>query len=153
VTAPLLRSPLTETVLTILRGTGQAIGDGSLPDASWIGQPNLPESEYQPFAVLSELTAAHSEGPIAASQGDWRMPYMLECFGIQRDQVSWIADKLRGALAVLRFSKLLLGADSYKIQYVRTDTFGAPQQIDTTYPSFWHQQESTTVYVTKEVGQ
>jgi hypothetical protein len=152
VTAPLLRSPLTELVLTTLRGTGEAIGDGSLPDASWIGQPNLPESEYQPFAVLSELTADHSEGPIGASQGDWRMPYMVECFGIRRDQVTWIADKLRGTLTPLRFTELTLGADSYKIQYVRTDTFGSPQQIDTTYPSFWHQQESITLYVTRKVG-
>jgi hypothetical protein len=151
-TAPLLRSPLTEAVLTLLRGTGQVIGDGSLPDASWIGQPNMPESSYQPFAVLSELVADHSEGPIGASQGDWRMPYMVECFGIRRDQVTWIADKLRGTLAQMRFTKLQLGADSYKVQYVRTDDLGAPQQIDTTYPSFWHQQESVTVYVSKEIS-
>jgi hypothetical protein len=152
VTAPLLRSPLTTLVLTTLREVGIDIGDGELPDASWIGQPNLPGSTYEPFAVLSELTADHAEGPFAASQGDWRMPYMVECFGIRREQVSWTADKLRGGLNQLRFSKLLLGTDSYKIQYVRTDSFGAPTQINVTYPVFWHQQDSTTLYLTKEIA-
>jgi hypothetical protein len=69
-TAPLVRSPLTELVLTTLRSVGQIVGDGEVPDANWIGQPNVPGSEYEPFAVLSELTADHSEGPIGASQGD-----------------------------------------------------------------------------------
>lgn len=151
-TAPLLRSPLTELVLTTLRTAGIDIGDGELPDASWVGQPNLAESDYEPFAVLSELTADHSEGPFGASQGDWRMPYMVECFGIRRDQVSWTADHLRGVLGPLRSTKLTLGDDSYKIQYVRTDVLGAPTQIDVTYPPFWHQQDSVTVYVSKEVG-
>lgn len=151
-TAPLLRSPLTTAVLTTLRTAGIDIGDGVLPDASWIGQPNLPGSEYEPFAVLSELTADHSEGPLGASQGDWRMPYMVECFGVRREQVTWIADKLRGVLAVLRFSKLTLGTASYKIQYVRSDSMGAPTQISVTYPPFWHQQDSTTLYLSKEVG-
>lgn len=151
-TAPILRSPLTALVLTTLRGHGVDIGDGQLPDASWIGQPNLPGSHYEPFAVLSELTADHSEGPLSAPQGDWRMPYMVECFGIRRDQVSWTADTLRGKLRTLRSTKLVLGTDTYKVQYVRVDSIGAPTQIDVTYPPFWHQQDATTVYVSKDVG-
>lgn len=151
-TAPLLRSPLTELVLLTLRGAGQIIGDGELPDANWIGQPDLPGSTYQPFAVLSELTADHAEGPLGASQGDWKMPYMVEFFGIRRDQVSWIADKIRGVLMELRFTKLLLGVDSYKIQLVRSDVIGAPTQINVTDPPFWHQQDNVTIWIGKEVG-
>lgn len=151
-TAPLVRSPLTEAILTTLRAGGQVVGDGEVPDANWIGQPGLPDSSYEPFAVLSELTADHSEGPIGASQGDWRMPYMVECFGIRRDQVSWLADTLRGTLAELRFTKLTLGTDSYKVQLVRSESMGAPTQITVTYPPFWHQQDNVTVWVGKQVG-
>lgn len=151
-TSPLLRSPLTAAVLAVLAGSGQVVGDGELPDANWIGQPELPGSIFEPFAVLSELAADHSEGPIGASQGDWRMPYMIEYFGVRRDQVDWIADRLRGALAGMRFSKLNLGVDMYKVQLVRADNIGTPQQIPVTYPPFWHQQDSVTIWVGKEVN-
>lgn len=151
-TAPLLRSPLTDVVLQTLVDTGQLIGDGVLPDANWIGQPNLPGSVFKPFGVLSELTADRAEGPLGASQGDWQMPYMIEYFGIRRDQVDWIADKLRGALLGLRFTKLELGENTYKVQLVRPTSIGAPQQIDVTQPAFWHQQDSITIWIGKEVG-
>lgn len=147
----LQRSPLTDLVLTTLRTSGQVIGDGEVPDANWIGQPGMPGSAYQAFAVLSELTADHSEGPIGASQGDWRMPYMVECFGVRREQVSWLADKLRSVLAPLRFTTVDLGDATYKVQMVRTDVMGAPQQILVTNPPFWHQQDNVTVWIGKEV--
>jgi hypothetical protein len=152
VTAPLQRSALTELILAELRKSDMAIGDGVLPDASWIGQPHLPGSEFQPFAVLSELTADRAEGPLGASAGDRRMPYMIECFAISREQVSWVADRLRGSLSAMRFTKLQLGEHTYKVQYVRGDSIGAPQQIDVTYPPFWHQQDNLTVWIGKEVG-
>lgn len=150
--ASLVRSPLTEQILATLRAGGRVVGDGELPDANWIGQPMAPGSEYEPFAVLSELTADHSEGPIGASQGDWRMPYMVECFGISREQVSLMADTIRGALAGLRFTELMLGTVNYKVQLVRADVIGAPQQIPVTTPPFWHQQDNVTVWIGKEVG-
>lgn len=152
VLAPIQRGPLTELVLTTLLATGQIIGDGDLPDANWVGQPNLPGSTFEPFGVLSELTADHSEGPLGASQGDWRMPYMLEFFGVRRDQVSWIADRLRGSLDGMRGTKLVLGVNTYKVQYVRTDNLGSPQQINVTNPSFWHQQDGITIWMGKVVG-
>lgn len=151
-TATLHRSPLTTAVLEALRAVYPFVGDGELPDANWIGQPNVPGSRFKPFAVLSELTADRAAGPLGAPQGDWQMPYMIEFFGIRREQVSAIADRLRGALNGMRFSKLQLGADTYKVQLVRTDNLGAPQRIDVTQPAFWHQQDSVTVWVGKDVG-
>lgn len=151
-TAALQRSPLTLAVLAALRVPGQVIGDGELPDANWIGEPMLPESVFEPFAVLSELNADHAEGPIGASQGDWRMPYMVECFGISRGQVSWLADRLRNALNGMRYSKILLGPNTYKVQLVRTDSIGQPTQINVTFPSFWHQQDAATLWMGKEIG-
>ena len=149
--ATIQRSDLTLAVLEALRATGQVIGDGELPDSSWIGQPNLPGSVYEPFAVLSELTADRSDGPLSDSQADWRMPYMVEVFGIRRDQCSWIADTLRSAVASLRSTTLTLGPDSYKVVYVRTDNIGQPQRIGVTNPPFWHQQDGMTVWIGKEL--
>lgn len=147
----LSRSPLTDAVLTALRAGGRDVGDGELPDASWIGQPNLPGSVYKPFAVLSELTADRSDGPLGDSQADWRMPYMVEFFGVRRDQCSFIADEMRGALDGLRFSVLRLGAAYYKVVWVRHDSIGQPQRIGVTNPPFWHQQDGVTVWIGKEL--
>lgn len=150
-TATVQRSDLTSAVLAALRATGQVIGDGELPDSAWIGQPNLPDSVYEPFAVLSELTADRSDGPFGDSQSDWRMPYMVECFGIRRDQCSWMADALRGALAGMRSTLLALGDATYKVIYVRTDNIGQPQRVGVTNPPFWHQQDGLTVWIGKEL--
>ena len=145
------RSPLTLAILVALREVGEDVGDGELPDASWIGQPNIPGAVYRPFAVLSELTADRSDGPLGDSQADWRMPYMVEYFGIRRDQCSWIADAMRGALDSMRFTKLVLGTDTYKIQFVRHDSIGQPQRIGVTNPPFFHQQDGITVWIGKEL--
>jgi hypothetical protein len=152
VTAPVQRANLTKAVLARLTATGFPIGDGALPDANWIGQPAAPGSQFQPFAVVSEMVADRSEGPIGASSGDWRMPYLIEVFGIRRDQTSALADRLRGSLSAMRFTKLQLGVNTYKVQYVRTDTVGAPSRIDVTSPAFWHQQDNITISIGKEIG-
>lgn len=148
--ATIQRSDLTLAVLEALRATGQVIGDGELPDSSWIGQPNLPGSVYEPFAVLSELTADRSDGPLSDSQADWRMPYMVEYFGITREQTAWMADKMRATLAGLRFSVITLGDADYKVQYVRNDNIGSPQRVSVTNPPFWQQQDGVTLWMGKE---
>lgn len=144
------RAPLTDKVLATLKATGIAVGDGELPDASWVGHPNAPGSSYEPFAVLGELTADRADGPIGDSQADWRMPYMVEYFGITRSQASWLADKMRGALDSLRFTRITLGPADYKVQYVRHDNLGSPQRISVTNPPFWHQQDGITLWMGKE---
>lgn len=152
ITAPPTRRPLTASVLAAFRATGVVVGDGDLPQANWIGQPNTPTSTYEPFAVLSELAADNSSGPIGDSQGDWKMPYMVEYFGISRDQVGWLADKLRGTLISMRFTKIALGTTTFKTQYVRTDNLGTPQQVNVTNPSFWHQQDGVTLWMGREAS-
>jgi hypothetical protein len=147
----LQRSDLTLAVLAALRATGQDVGDGELPDSSWIGQPDLPGSIYQPFAVLSELTADRSDGPLSDSQADWRMPYMVEFYGIRRDQCSFVADAMRGALDSMRFTSIDLGTAIYKVIQVRHDSIGQPQRIGVTNPPFWHQQDGVTVWIGKEL--
>lgn len=145
------RGPLTEALLAALRDRGVVVGDGELPDASWVGEPNLPGSEYEPFAVLSELIADRSDGPIGASQGDWRMPYLIELFGVSREQVTAIADRSRGFAEPLRFATFVLGTATYKVQLVRHDNIGQPSAIQVTEPPFWHQQDGITIWIGKEI--
>ena len=143
------RAPLTELVLVTLRTAGWAVGDGEMPDSAWIGQPNHPNAHYEPFAVASELVADRSDGPIGDSQADWRLPYMVEYFGITRPQVTLVADRMRGLLDSIRFTKVVMGEATYKVQYVRHDNFGSPQKISVTNPPFWQQQDGITLWMGK----
>jgi hypothetical protein len=150
VSTTIARGPLTTRILVALRVLGYPVGDGEMPDASWIGQPNAPDASYEPFAVLSALVADRSDGPLGDSQADWRMPYMVEYFGITREQTAWMADKMRATLAGLRFSVITLGDADYKVQYVRNDNIGSPQRVSVTNPPFWQQQDGVTLWMGKE---
>jgi hypothetical protein len=78
------------------------------------------------------------------------MPYMVEYFGITREQTAWMADKMRATLAGLRFSVITLGDANYKVQYVRNDNIGSPQRVSVTNPPFWQQQDGVTLWMGKE---
>jgi hypothetical protein len=150
VSTTLQRSPLTDAVLTQLRTLGPPVGDAVIPDSMWIGQPNLPGSFADPFAVLSTLRAGDSSGSLGDSQSDWHMPYLIESFGVSRDQCDWIADRLRNLLTALRGQALALGPDHFKVQYVRVDDLGEPARIDAVDPPFYHSQDVITVWIGKE---
>lgn len=151
--ATLTRRPLTDAVLAKLSAV-MVTGDGVLPAAgqgvNWIGQPNLPGSEFKPFAVLSPLFAGQSTGPVGDSQSDWRLPCMLELFGVTRQQCEWAQDAMRAALASLRHTSLTLGPSIYTVQYVHTDSIGAPTRIEVADPNFWHAQDGFTVWIGKD---
>jgi hypothetical protein len=144
----LSRRPLTDAVLAQLQTTGKPIGDGVLPDSAWIGQPNAPGAEFDPFAVLSSLNASDSFGGLSQTQANWKMPYLVESFGVSRAQCEWMADAVRAALGALRGQHLDLGA-SYKVAYVRVDAYGEPARIDVTDPEFFHSQDQITIWVGK----
>lgn len=155
--ATIERSPLTEALLDQLNLSNWLVGDGVIPDASWLstaghgsqGQPEAPDSEFEPFAVLAELRASDSSGSIGDSQADWRMPYMVESFGVSREQAGSLRDALRTQLEPLRGTRIQLGASKYKVQQIRTDAIGVPIRFDVTSPPFWHVQDGLTVWLAK----
>lgn len=155
-TTSLRRGELTGQLLVTLRTLGKPVGDGRAPrkgeGAGWDGPPNLPTSTFTPFLVLSALTAGRSSGPFGDPQGDWQLPYMLEAFGVDRDQCEWMADTARDSLGQLRGSKLTLGDATYKVQQVRTDSIGGIVPVMVTDPPFFGQEDGITVWISKEIS-
>jgi len=149
-TATIARSPVTAAVVAALETIGKPVGDGVIPDASWIGQPMAPGSTFEPFLVSSELNAGSSWGPFSDPQADWQLPYLVESFGLSREQCSWMADKARGALLDMRNTTLSLGTFTYKVGYVHIDSLGAPVRIDAFQPPFYHSQDGFTVWIGKQ---
>jgi hypothetical protein len=154
VSTTLTRGPLTELLLVTLAGLGKPVGDGVVPTkdagAGWSGPPNAPGSQFTPFTVLITLSAGLSSGPFFDSQADWTVPFMLEAFGVSREQCEWMADAARSALAALTHQVITLGADHYKVQQVKTDSIGGVNRVMVTDPPFFGQQDGLSVWITKE---
>jgi len=146
-TAPAIaRSPVTAAVVAALGATGKPVGDGVLPDASWIGQPMAPGSVFEPFTVASEIVAGTSWGTFADWQADWQLPYMVESFGLSREQCSWMAEKARAAMLAMHGDSI----NGYVVGFVHLDSLGSPNRIDAFQPPFYHQQDGFTLWTFKE---
>lgn len=143
------RAPLTDLLLERLADSGYPVGDAVVPAGSmWIGQPNAPGATFVPYTVLAALTASNSAGPLSAPQADWRIPYLVQCFGVSRAQAELLADHVRQLLVDLRKTVLTLGAVDYTIQQVWVDSLGGLNRVDTTDPPHYGQQDTVTVWVT-----
>lgn len=152
VTADISRRQLTDLVIsTIHAATIRPVGDAIAPAAGgWQGQPNNAGSNFVPYNVVLPGLANRSSGPFDAPQADWQLPYLIWGFGVVRNQCEAIADLARDALEVLRAQIVDLGGTNYKIQQVRTESIGAVNRYDQTDPAYYGQQDSVTIWITKE---
>lgn len=131
--------------------TGIDVGIAARPkDGGWQGTPNDDGTNFSPFAVLTPETATRSGGPLKDSKSEWQLPYNLGCYGISPEQAEWLADKARGLLDALRGTNVTLGAETYRIQQVYPSTIGAIRRIDITDPPHWGQNDTYTVWLSKE---
>lgn len=146
---PVSRRPLTAAVLAMFATTGKAVGDGVIPDSGWVGKPMGPDAEFDPFVVVSEITADRSFGGLGDSQANWHMPYLVESFGVLRDQCAAMAELARSVLPSLKGATYLANGARYTVAYVRLDSMSAPVRVDVTDPPFWHSQDGFTCYLMK----
>jgi hypothetical protein len=103
---------------------------------------------FTPYGVLSEIVASHSSGPIADDQADWQLPYLMETFGLSRDQCGKVAQRFRGALTALELTDVPLEV-TYRVSLVRVDSLGQPARVDSLDPPEWHTQDVITFWLTK----
>jgi hypothetical protein len=143
------RAPLTDLLLATLAGGGFPVGDSVIPPGSmWSGQPNAPDTTFTPYVVLAALTASNSAGTITAPQADWRVPYLVQSFGVSRRQAETLADRARQLLVDLRRTVVTLGAVDYTVQQCWIDSLGGLNRVDTTDPPHFGQQDTVTVWIT-----
>ena len=145
------RRKLTEELLTTLQND-LVVGLSNRPtDGGWDGVPNDNGTNFVPFCVLSPETATRSSGPLGIPPTEWQLPYNLGCYGVSPNQAEWVADKARGLLMALNNTTVVLGDSSYRIQQVYPSAIGAIRRIDVTDPNHWGQNDSYTVWLSKEI--
>lgn len=144
------RRKLSESLLESLQ-TELTVGMAKRPQSGgWQGTPNDDGTNFSPFCVLTPETASRSVGAIGAYPTEWQLPYSLGCFGVSPSQAEWVADKARSILADLASTTVSLGDADYRIQQVYPSSIGAIRRIDITDPNHWGQNDSYTVWLSKE---
>lgn len=148
------RRPLTNLMIsTVATGTNRPCGDGIVPaSVGWQGQPNASGSNFIPYTVLQVLGASFSMGSFNDPESDWRFPYNLWSFGVRRDQCEAMADIARQSLSGLQGNIVTLGNQQYSIQQVRTDSIGGIVRYDQVDPPYWGQNDTVTVWISKELS-
>lgn len=144
------RGPLTTILLTALASLNKPVGDGTIPPAGgWTVHPDGADSTFTPYVVLATVTASRSSGPIAQSQADWQIPYLLSSTGASRDQCEWMADHARGAVSSLAHNTYTLGPNRYKVQQIYVSSIGGINRFDISNPPFWFSQDGFSVWLAR----
>lgn len=145
------RAAFTEYMLSTL-GAVVLIGDAEPPDAGgWDNDPNLPDSSYQAYVVLTPSTVQSGTGSVGSSTTEWRVPYTLSSYGISRAQAEWNADQARKAAVALARSVVTLDTMEWKIQQCRVDSIGGIVRNDSTEPSEFSEVDLITMWMSKEM--
>lgn len=153
------RGSLTSHLITTLNLEDFPVGDGGAPEpdvltagglhAGWNGDPNSPGSIFVPYLVLVAQTATISSGPFPGPQNDWRLPYSLSSFGVNRAQAEALAHRGRDQLESLTKTSVTLDGVSYKILQIWFDAIGGVGRVDQTSPSTYGEVDTFTVWLSK----
>lgn len=147
------RYPISAAVLAAVQTSGFPADLARKPDdGGWtLGSPPGPDSQFTPYTVVVPRSASSSDGPIADSSADWRLPYQLTSYGVNGEQVERLADRVRLAVAGMVKTSVTTDSGVYKVQKVGTDALGAVDRVDQTEPPFYVQTDTLVVWVSKEI--
>ena len=132
------------------------VGIGNWPPGvriGWQGPANEPGSKYQPWAVLSPLTAnsTSASGPLSEPEADWRLPYSVNVYGITAEQAEFTADLVRSSITKLKNVYVSTENNKYNIAQTWVTSIGGLLQIPQQDPPIWGQTDLFTVWVFKEL--
>jgi len=153
VTVPTInRGPITVRLLAELREAGLPVGDNAAPTDpyGWQGEPNSEGTNFIPWMVLTAGTATAGTGSFAASATEWRLPYTVFYAGVTRDQLDWLADKMRVKLTNIERESVTTDAGNWRIQQIRCTSVGGTNRIGSTFPDYFTETDLFEVWLSKE---
>jgi hypothetical protein len=146
------RGPTTDRLLAELREPGLPVGDNSAPDEpyGWQGEPNSDLSSFIPWMHLSAGAATAGTGSIGSSATEWKLPYTVFYAGVRREQLDWIADKMRNQLTSIERESVSTDSGNWRIQQIRCTSVGGSNRIGSTFPDYFTQADLFEVWLSKE---
>lgn len=146
------RGTLTNRVLSELRAAGLLVGDILAPDtAGWQTQPGGDADVFVPYVTLTPQTVGSPSGSVEDPTEDWRIPYTLTSFAVDRNQVEDYADKVRRVLLGIRRREVTMSNGSWQWQQTQWVTIGAVGYTQIVNPTAFSQTDSMTIWLSKNL--
>lgn len=149
------RGPITEHLLTEMRTMDLPVGDNNAPDDphGWqSSEPDADASEFIPWMVLTAGAGRAGTGGMGDSASEWQLPYTVFYAGVGRDQLDWLADRMRVHLVSISRVGVPTDSGSWRIQQIRCTSVGGTVRQAATFPDYYTQTDLFEVWLSKERG-
>jgi hypothetical protein len=146
------RGPITDRLITELKTQGLPVGDNSAPDDAygWQGEPNRDGSTFIPWMAISAGVAQAGTGSFGDSASEWRVPYTVTYACVSREQLDWLADRMRAALVSISREVVVTETGNWRIQQIRCTSVGGSNRVGSTFPDYFTQADLFEVWLSKE---
>lgn len=146
------RGPITLRLLDELKELGLPVGDSTAPEDpfGWQGEPNADAASFIPWLVLTAGTAQAGTGSIGSSATEWRLNYSVFFAGVTREQLDWLADRMRIHFAKIERESVATDSGGWRIQQIRCTSVGGTNRIGSTFPDYFTQADQFEVWLSKE---
>ena len=153
-TATINRGPITDRLLSELKELSLPVGDNKVPDDpyGWQGaEPDIDTSSFIPWMVLTAGTAPAGSGSLGSSASEWRLPYTVFYAGVSRDQLDWLADRMRSKFVAIERELITTDSGDWKVQQLRCTSVGGTNRVGSTFPDYYTQTDLFEVWLSKEM--
>lgn len=151
--ATINRGPITTRLIAELNETELPVGDNHAPTDPYgwqTDEPGADASQFIPWMVITAGTASTGTGSLAASSQDWKLNYTVFFAGVTREQLDWLADKVRLQFANIERENVVTESGSWRIQQVRCTSVGGTVRQAATFPDYYSQTDVFEVWLSKE---
>ena len=144
------RRYLTEWLLDLLSSHEiiASIIDASL-SGGWSDDPRSTDAYYQPYTVITPLTASRQSGTLFDLGLDWELSYALTSYSTSTAGIEDQADTARRIVLEAPREKVHLGDEVWKVIGTVADNIGAVTTNRAVEPPVLSQQDSVTIRVSK----
>lgn len=149
------RAPITTRLMAELRELNLPVGDTHVPDATYGWQsdePDADQSQFIPWMVITAGTAPAGTGSFGTSASEWRLPYSVFYAGVTREQLDWLADRMRVKLTGIEREAVSTDTGNWRICQIRCTSVGGTYRQGPTFPDYYTQTDLFEVWLSKELS-
>lgn len=152
----LSRAHFTNWIIANLSAEGLPVGDNSTPldPYGWKGaQPNATDATFTPWMSVSNGTARPSARPqsLGDAGSEHVMSYGIQYAAVTREQVEWLADKLRKTFVNAERNQVDCGVYGiWTIVQVQCVSIGGISRIRSALPDYYVQTDNFDIWASKE---
>lgn len=148
------RGPITDRLVAELKTAGLPVGDNRAPldPYGWQGEPDSENSSFIPWMTISAGTGRTQARPgsLGDSSSEWNLSYTVTYAAVTRDQLDWLADKMRLVLTGVQRDAVTTESGRWRFQQIRCNTVGGTNRITSAFPDYYTQADLFEVWLSKE---